>query len=185
MVILSDVCDIRDGTHASPKYCRSGYPLMTSKNFSQGFADFSSAKLISQDDFNEINKRSRVDEGDIVMPMIGTIGHPVIIDSKRQFAIKNVALFKMNDSQVNTLFLRSLLESDYFTRVVESSNRGITQKFISLQNIRNLLIPVVPARAQAAFAQFVAQVDKLRFDRGLDSTKLYKAWLKGVVMHRR
>lgn len=161
---LSELCDVRDGTHASPKYCKSGYPLMTSKNFSQGFADFSSAKLISQADFDEINKRSQVDVGDIVMPMIGTIGSPVIIRTKRKFAIKNVALFKLEDSQVNATFLKSLLESDYFSRAVESGNRGATQKFMSLGRIRNLSVPVVPEAYQITFANFVTQVDKLRFD---------------------
>ena len=93
-VRLGEVCDVRDGTHDSPKYFSKGFPLMTSKNFSKGFEDFSDVKFISKSDFDEINKRSKVDVGDIVMPMIGTIGSPVIIRSKRPFAIKNVALIK-------------------------------------------------------------------------------------------
>ena len=164
MTKLSEICDVRDGTHASPKYCKTGYPLMTSKNFSQGFADFSSARLISQDDFEVIDRRSRVDTGDIVMPMIGTIGHPVIIRSNRKFAIKNVALFKMESSQINAACLKALLESDYFSRAVKSSNRGATQKFISLGSIRALPVPIIPEHIQGAFAELVAQVDKLRFD---------------------
>lgn len=164
MTKLSEICDVRDGTHASPKYCKTGYPLMTSKNFSQGFADFSCARLISQDDFEEIDRRSRVDTGDIVMPMIGTIGHPVIIRSNRKFAIKNVALFKMESSQINAACLKALLESDYFSRAVKSGNRGATQKFISLGSIRALPVPIIPEHIQGAFAELVAQVDKLRFD---------------------
>ena len=91
---LGKVCDVRDGTHASPQYLMSGYPLMTSKNFTNGYEDFSDVKLISKEDFEEINRRSRVDVGDIVMPMIGTIGNPVIITTRREFAIKNVSLIK-------------------------------------------------------------------------------------------
>lgn len=163
-VELASVCDVRDGTHDSPKYCEDGYPLMTSKNFSQGFADFSSAKFISKDDFDAINKRSKVDVGDIVMPMIGTIGHPVIVDTNRLFAIKNVALLKMNNAGINRTVLKCLLESDYFSQVVESHNRGATQRFISLNNIRGLEIPVIPIYLQQEFADFVFQVDKLRFE---------------------
>ena len=163
-VELASVCDVRDGTHDSPKYCEDGYPLMTSKNFSQGFADFSSAKFISKDDFDAISKRSKVDVGDIVMPMIGTIGHPVIVDTNRLFAIKNVALLKMNNAGINRTVLKCLLESDYFSQVVESHNRGATQRFISLNNIRGLEIPVIPICLQQEFADFVSQVDKLRFE---------------------
>ena len=163
-VELASVCDVLDGTHDSPKYCEDGYPLMTSKNFSQGFADFSSAKFISKGDFDAINKRSKVDVGDIVMPMIGTIGHPVIVDTNRLFAIKNVALLKMNNAGINRTVLKCLLESDYFSQVVESHNRGATQRFISLNNIRGLEIPVIPICLQQEFADFVSRVDKLRFE---------------------
>ena len=171
-VELASVCDVRDGTHDSPKYCEDGYPLMTSKNFSQGFADFSSAKFISKDDFDAINKRSKVDVGDIVMPMIGTIGHPVIVDTNRLFAIKNVALLKMNNAGINRTVLKCLLESDYFSQVVESHNRGATQRFISLNNIRGLEIPVIPICLQQEFAAFVSQVDKLRFETQQQIEKL-------------
>ncbi len=30
-LLLCDVCDVRDGTHDSPKYFTEGYPLITSK----------------------------------------------------------------------------------------------------------------------------------------------------------
>ena len=29
IVKLNDVCDVRDGTHDSPKYVLEGYPLVT------------------------------------------------------------------------------------------------------------------------------------------------------------
>ena len=73
--------------------CRRGFSLVTSKNLKDGFVDLSNVQLISKEDFNEINKRSKVDHEDILMPMIGTIGNPVYIDdTKPKFAIKNVAL---------------------------------------------------------------------------------------------
>jgi type I restriction enzyme M protein len=37
MVELGEVCDVRDGTHDSPKYVLEGYPLITSKNLKNGF----------------------------------------------------------------------------------------------------------------------------------------------------
>ncbi len=40
-VKLSDVCDVRDGTHDSPKYVDNGYPLVTSKNIVDGKLDLS------------------------------------------------------------------------------------------------------------------------------------------------
>lgn len=74
MVILGEICDVRDGTHDSPKYVLEGYPLITSKNLKNGFIDFTDANLISRADLDAINKRSKVDAGDILMPMIALLG---------------------------------------------------------------------------------------------------------------
>lgn len=138
-VLLGEVCDVRDGTHDSPQYYSEGYPLVTSKNVTGGKIEFIDCSLICEEDFNKINQRSKVDYGDILMPMIGTVGNPVIVDIDEKFAIKNVALIKFRDnSVVINSFIKALLESDYFDRAVISKVRGGTQKFISLGDIRKL-----------------------------------------------
>ena len=160
---LSQLADVRDGTHDSPKYQDEGIPLLTSKNFTGGGVSFKGAKLISKEDFLAISRRSKVDYGDIIMPMIGTIGCPVIVETNEDFAIKNVALIKLKDSGLNAIFLKHILLSSYFEHEVERSNRGATQRFFSLANLRNLPIPIVEPTYQYKFATFVQRVDKLRF----------------------
>ena len=163
-VLLGEVCDVRDGTHDSPKYYLEGYPLVTSKNVTGGKIDFTDCSLICEEDYNKINQRSRVDYGDILMPMIGTVGNPVIVDIDEKFAIKNVALIKFRDnSVVINSFIKALLESDYFDRAVISKVRGGTQKFISLGDIRKLEIYLPPIEEQNQFADVVYQVNKSKF----------------------
>ena len=158
---LGKVCDVRDGTHDSPKYYMEGYPLVTSKNVTSGKIDFSDCSLICEADYEKINQRSKVDYGDILMPMIGTVGNPVIVDVEPRFAIKNVALIKFyKDTSVLNTFVKALLESDYFDRAVISKVRGGTQKFISLGNIRELQLSVPPMCLQLDYQSFVQQVDK-------------------------
>lgn len=106
---LREVSDVRDGTHASPKYYSQGYPLVTSKNLTSAGLDFSNISLISELDYKNINKRSRVDKGDILFGMIGTIGTPVMVHESN-FAIKNVALIKEREAVLNS-FLVQLLKS--------------------------------------------------------------------------
>lgn len=91
---LGIVCDVRDVTHDSPKYINDGFPLITSKNLVDGYIDFTNVNMISKEDLDSINRRSKVDLGDILMPMIGTIGNPIIVKEDKIFAIKNVALIK-------------------------------------------------------------------------------------------
>lgn len=159
--LLGAVCDVRDGTHDSPQYYETGFPLVTSKNVTGGKIDLTDCSLICEEDYKKINERSKVDMGDIIMPMIGTVGKPIIVDIEPEFAIKNVSLIKFRSaSRVSNIYIRALLQSDYFDDAVMSKVRGGTQKFISLGDIRKLEVLVPPMERQKQFATFVTQVDK-------------------------
>ena len=154
---LGEVCDVRDGTHDSPKYVHDGYPLITSKNLKEGSIDFINVNLISREDLDAINKRSKVDAGDILMPMIGTIGNPVIADASCEYAVKNVALIKFHkDSKVDNLFLKDILSSAEMQSKFDLQASGSTQGFIPLGFIRKLLIPLPPLETQQAI---VAEIE--------------------------
>ena len=188
IVELGNVCDVRDGTHDSPKYHNEGYPLVTSKNICDGKIDFSTCNLIQKEDYAKINKRSKVDVGDVLMPMIGTVGNPIIVNTDKEFAIKNVALIKFKDDSVilNT-FIKTLLESDYFGRAVLSKTKGGTQKFISLGDIRKLEFNLPPIELQHRFATFVAQVDKSKFalSNELAMCNFYVRLINDSITHSR
>ena len=80
---LSEVIDIRDGTHDSPKTTDDGYSLVTSKHLLPFGVDISSANIISKTDYDKINERSKVNTGDILISMIGTVGLiSYVIDSR-------------------------------------------------------------------------------------------------------
>lgn len=119
--------------------------------------------------------------GDIVMPMIGTIGHPVIISTNREFAIKNVALIKFTSESPLNVFVKHVLESNCFQRTVEGVNRGNTQKFIALGDIRGFRFPLPPLSLQREFAAFVAEVDKSKLtlrETVVTLDQLYRAKLQ-------
>ena len=163
---LSNICDVRDGTHDSPEYITTDkrFPLITSKNLKGDKIDFSEVNFISEADFNKINVRSKVDIGDILMPMIGTIGNPIIVKIDKKFSIKNLALIKFKNSQIINTFLKFLLLSDYFNLIISQKNKGGTQKFLSLSDIRNFLIPVPPIELQNKFAERIEKIEKLKFE---------------------
>ena len=154
---LQDVYDVRDGTHNTPKYQESGFPLVTSKNLYSGTLDLSDIKYISKDDHLKIKDRSGVDKGDILFAMIGSIGNPVIVDTDIEFSIKNVALFKPYSAQLSdTSYLLKFLIRAAINLREEAA--GAVQSFVSLGVIRSYLIPVPPLVEQH---RIVAKVDEL------------------------
>ena len=160
MAKLGKVCDVRDGTHDSPKYVDNGFPLITSKNLTSGTIDFSDVNYISEEDYTKINQRSKVDVGDIIMPMIGTIGNPVIVDIEPVFAIKNVSLIKFINEDVYNRYILYVLDSDYFKRYIDDKNRGGTQKFISLNDIREFDFVLPDLLTQSKIASNLDKVTK-------------------------
>ncbi len=160
-----DIIDVRDGTHDSPKYQASGIPLVTSKNLVDGKIDISNCSFISEIDHASISKRSAVGDGDILYAMIGTIGNPVVVKKDFEFSIKNVALFKFENSNVFNRYIYHFLKTDLVQIQFRKNARGGTQKFISLGNIRDLLIPLPPLKEQKRIAAILDKADAIRRKR--------------------
>ena len=144
---LSDVIDVRDGTHDSPKYVPVGIPLVTSKNLVNGVIDYSNVKCITQEDADKINARSMVDDDDILFAMIGSIGNPVLVKKDREFCIKNMALFKQfSNTDISMRYVYWFLFYAQYKLKKEAS--GGVQSFISLSRFREYLMPLPPVAEQ-------------------------------------
>jgi len=176
---LGEICDVRDGTHDSPKYVSQGYPLVTSKNLmSNGMIDFINVDYLTEYDYNQINKRSKVDVGDILFGMIGTIGNPVIVRTDG-FAIKNVALIK-SQGVLNQEFLVYQFKSDFIEKQFGRVNAGGILKFIALGMIRNLDIFVPNLAEQQKIASCLSSIDDL-INAQRQKIELLKQHKKGLL----
>ena len=154
---LGEVYDVRDGTHDSPSYISEGFPLVTSKNLRNGIIDMSNINYISEQDYRKINERSKVDVGDVLFAMIGTIGNPVLVTEEPNYAIKNMALFKVPKNQCGK-FLFYFLSSKATLDKMKMDVRGGTQRFVSLNYLRNFCINLPKIEEQN---RIVAELDLL------------------------
>ena len=153
---LGTCLDVRDGTHDTPRYVAEGVPLVTSKNLSNGKIDFTTAKLISREDSQVINQRSKVESGDIMYAMIGSIGNPVLYQGNDEFSIKNMALFKRVSNGMDMEYVYwflVLVQED-----MKKAASGGVQSFVSLGYLRNYLIPVPPIAEQKRICSTIGQI---------------------------
>jgi|LakMenE01Jun11ns_1017448.scaffolds.fasta_scaffold9916589_2 type I restriction enzyme S subunit len=179
---LGEIIDVRDGTHDSPKKKGIGKPLVTSKHIKGGKIDLSTAYFISIDDFDKINKRSKVDKWDVLFSMIGTIGETAIIKEEPDFAIKNVGLFKAKD-EYTAKWIYYFFKSPQAQSEILSSLKGSTQQYISLTDLRNFPIIYPPIRVGWEIVQILSSLDdkielnnKINLDLENLAQTLFKQW---------
>ncbi len=138
--LMGEICDVRDGTHDSPKYVTEGIPFVTQKNIKENGLTLEDTRFITQTDHDKFYKRSNVAFGDILISMIGANrGMACIVDDQRTFSIKNVGLVKRNDS-INQQFLLYFLKSNTAAEYVKSNSKGGAQEFLGLTELRKFPI---------------------------------------------
>ena len=141
LIRLDLFCDsVRDGTHDTPKPKLEGRYLVTSRAIKNNTIDFDNCYFISQKDFDKINKRSLVEKWDVLMTMIGTVGRLLLVKEKPDFAIKNIALFKVGD-EIKAKWLYYYLSTPDVQRYFEMIANGTSQHFIGLGYMRKFKIP--------------------------------------------
>lgn len=145
LVDLDTVVDVRDGTHDSPNPTESGRYLITSRHLLPYAIDRSDAYFISEADFKKANERSKVEYGDILFSMIGTIGIiSFITDKEVDFAIKNVGLFRTSQNPAIRYFILSYLKSKIVENYISSYMAGSTQSYVSLNVLRKIPLILPP-----------------------------------------
>jgi type I restriction enzyme S subunit len=148
---------VADGTHDTPVYILEGVPLITSKNLKPSGIDFDNVKFLSQEEHEQISKRSGVQKGDLLIAMIGTIGNATMIEGDEVFSIKNVGLIRPNKEQVLGRYIYYFMHNSRIFDLFEL--RGGTQKFISLGSIRKMKICYPDLKTQE---KIIKELDELR-----------------------
>lgn len=154
---LGSIIDVKDGTHDSPKPQTSGYLLVTSKHLLPYGVDRITPNRITEKDFKKINERSLVEQGDVLMSMIGTIGLISFVTEREiDYAIKNVALFKTSRTPNLAYYFLTFLKSNKTQQYIEMCLAGSTQKYISLGELRKMLIPVPDSETLECFNEIIS-----------------------------
>lgn len=186
----TDFCtNVTDGTHDSPKPKAEGHYLITSKHLQNNVIDFSSAYRISEEDYMKVIQRSRVEQFDILFSMIGTIGNTVrVVSPEVDFAVKNMAIFKMGQNDLKSKWLYYWLKSSTAKAYISSRLAGSTQSYLTLDALRNFPIYAPDERAMQGITDILSSIDDKielnnRINHNLEeqAKALYKSWFVDYV----
>ena len=184
---ISEIIEVRDGTHDSPKPCEKGEYLITSKHLQPSGIDFSNAYFISYEDFEAVNKRSKVDEGDFLISMIGTIGlSQWVMKITTPFAIKNIGLLKTSQSPEYADYIFASVTSSYGKAYLQQNQSiGTSQPYITLGTLRGIPIIIPSKKVFDEFNRKVKPIHKLLYKNATESQKLVELrdWLLPMLMN--
>ncbi|MCI2126055.1 MAG: restriction endonuclease subunit S [Prevotella sp.] len=182
----NDFClKVTDGTHDSPKPKANGkHYLITSKHLKSGSIDFSSAYKISEEDYQKVIERSKVEKFDILFSMIGTIGNIYRESSDDiEYAVKNMAIFKCGGDSVKSSWLYYWLQSPKAKEYINSRLTGSTQGYLTLDTLRNFPIDFPSFQTAIKIVSILSSIDdKIEVNKKINSNleeqakALFKSW---------
>ena len=177
---LQAVCDkITDGTHNSPiSYPNGKYPYITAKNIKKDGFDLSNLTYVNDDIHNEIYSRCNPEYEDVLYIKDGaTTGIAMVNSLHEKFSLlSSVALLKQDRSQINGFYLCGVLNNTNMYKKIRANMGGAAITRLTINKIKNIIIPIPPLSLQNEFADFVQQVDKskLAVQKSLEKLEILK-----------
>lgn len=172
---LGTVCTkITDGTHKTPNYIENGVTFISAKNIINGELDFSDVKYISEEEYQDIQKRCQTERLDILLSKSGSLGSPTIVKTEKKLGLfESLAVLKYDRSRIIPEFLCEQLKTERIQRQFTTGTKGVAIKHLHLGVISDTEIIVPPFEEQKTFANFVQQVDKSKVavKKALDETQ--------------
>ena len=169
---------IKDGPHKSLTDIgkeNGGHPFISVRNIVNGYIDFSTARYISDEDYNSAIKKCNPEKGDMLYSKGGTTGVAKLIDIDEKFANwVHVAVLKFDKSKLNGIFFENMLNGSYCYEQSQHLTKGIVNRDLVLSAMAQIKIYRPPIELQNQFADFVQQVDKSKsaIKKSLEETQI-------------
>lgn len=126
----------------------SGVPYLNVENIKDGYINSEDVKFIDEE-VNEILKRSKVKEGQVILTMAGTIGNAAVAHKVPNKINSNQATAKITLKEgFSPYYLTAFLNSYYGKRQTEREIVSSVQPNIFLWQIKNFKVPVISKSEQ-------------------------------------
>lgn len=141
---LKDICTkITDGSHNPPQgISDSPYLMLSSKNIADDSITYDNPRYLTEADFLLENKRTSIQEGDLLLTIVGTIGRVAVVSNieKKLCLQRSVAVLKPKQDIVKSRYLMYYLQN--MRPVLEAEAKGVAQKGIYLKQVESIEVSV-------------------------------------------
>ena len=152
---LGEVCEVLNGfAFKSDKYVEDGVRVIRITNVQHGYIEDNDPKFYPIDECERLNQYM-LKEQDLLMSLTGNVGRVGLLDNKFLPAALNqrVACLRVKDKSVELKYLFHHLNSELFeTRCIQSA-KGIAQKNMSTEWLKEYSVPIPPLPEQSRIVE--------------------------------
>ena len=156
---------ITDGTHFTPRYTSSGTRFYSAVNVKEGyFVHEESFKFITAVEHRAIHKRCPVRAGDVLLRKVGAGPRwsCVVPEGLDEFSIfVSVAMIRPADT-IQSEYLSTFMNCRYGQLQLLRLNKGISQPDLHLEDIGELVVPMLTPGDQLDVAELVRKAQNVR-----------------------
>ena len=182
---LSDLCIvITDGDHLPPPQVEKGIPFVVISNIIDNTINLTKTRYVKTEYYNNINWDKKPQISDILFTVTGSYGIPIqVINEYLPFCFqRHIAILKFR--LIESKFMYHWLLSPIVKHQCDEKATGIAQKTVSLNVLRNMIIPLPPLAEQQ---RIVEKVDKLmtlcdELEQEVSNAKKYASQLMETVL---
>lgn len=154
---------IKDGTHASYKDSKVGYPLLSAKDIYNNEIHIpADCRIISEEDYKSIYKSYNLENNDILLTIVGTIGRIAIYKiAMPQVAFQRSVAIIRPKKIYDAKFISQYMSIYYFqSELLKRQNKG-AQGGIYLGSLSKILVKIPSKKEeQEKIGQFFSNLDK-------------------------
>ena len=146
--LMDITLSISDGSHNPPPKKESGVPLLSAANIFDNRINYDSAtRWMTEEEWEQENKRTNLECGDVLITIVGTIGRTAIISNEMHFALqRSVAVIK--PCLINSKYLMYSLQSPMIKEWLNQNAKGNAQVGIYLKDLASLTLFLPPLEEQ-------------------------------------
>ena len=155
---------------------------LTAKDVVDGRINYDTARRTTQDAFDRLTDKSRPRVGDVLLTKDGSIGRVAVVDREGICINQSVALIRPN-ARIIPDFLKYLLFSPHYQKVMEGDSDGSTIKHIYITRVDKMQVAVPPVEEQKKFLEVIKGIDdRITLLRETNTTleaiaqALFKSW---------
>lgn len=122
---------------------------------------------ISDEQYDTFNNKGLVPtEDDILVTSRGTLGLCYIMQEGDRFYFQDgmISWLKKGKMEINPIYFKYLFQMPGFRKQIDTVPNGTTVNYLSISRLSELEAMYPPIELQNQFAEFVQQVDKLKFE---------------------